>query len=166
MLDLCISSRGAATRLAGSPCGVGLIQCEWQQVVAWSSGAAACLQGRLLHYFPPEAGRQQPWQQTIPTNGDIQHTLTSTDGPHVSSRPSADDSPADSWCGEHTDHGALTGLTAAMYLQGGNEVPCPGSQAGLYIRTCHRQPLRVSIPPDHLAFQMGETFQVACPLHG
>eukprot|EP00891_Asterochloris_glomerata_P006053 jgi/Astpho2/6053/e_gw1.00084.69.1_t len=74
--------------------------------------------------------------------------------------PAAEDLPADSWCGEHTDHGALTGLTAAMYQRGPDEVPCPDSQAGLYIRTCRRQLFRVSIPPDHLAFQMGETFQV------
>ena len=121
----------------------------------------ACLQGRLLHYFPPEADGQQPCQQSVPANGD---TVASTGGPHVSPSPSAEDLPADSWCGEHTDHGALTGLTAAMYLRGAGEVPCPDSQAGLYIRTCQRQLFRVSIPPDHLAFQMGETFQVA--LHG
>lgn len=126
----------------------------------------ACLQGRLLHYFPPEADRHQPCQQSIPTSGNTQHTLTSSDGAQSPPGPAAEDLPADSWCGEHTDHGALTGLTAAMYQRGPDEVPCPDSQAGLYIRTCRRQLFRVSIPPDHLAFQMGETFQVTCPHHG
>ncbi len=126
----------------------------------------ACLQGRLLHYFPPEADRHQPCQQSIPTSGNTQHTLTSSDGAQSPPSPAAEDLPADSWCGEHTDHGALTGLTAAMYQRGPDEVPCPDFQAGLYIRTCRRQLFRVSIPADHLAFQMGETFQVTCPHHG
>lgn len=64
------------------------------------------LQGRLLHYYAPAAG----------AGGDA-------------AAPSQ-------WCGWHTDHGSLTGLTSAMFLDAALQpVPCPDPQAGLYART-------------------------------
>jgi len=68
----------------------------------------------------------------------------------------------DSWCGWHFDHCALTGLTSAMYLDPSlNEVPSPDATAGLYIRTRGGDVVKVSIPSNALAFQMGEVTQVA-----
>jgi hypothetical protein len=63
--------------------------------------------------------------------------------------------------GWHNDHGSLTGLTPAMYFdQEGNEIPCPDPKAGLYIRSRAGKTIRVSVPSDVLAFQIGETAQV------
>ncbi|XP_078428105.1 2-oxoglutarate (2OG) and Fe(II)-dependent oxygenase superfamily protein isoform X3 [Wolffia australiana] len=65
-----------------------------------------CHKGRLLYYFP----RQE--------SGRLQDNL----------------GPA-SWCGWHTDHGSLTGLTCGMFTRNGDEILPPDSAAGLYIRT-------------------------------
>lgn len=52
------------------------------------------------------------------------------------------------------------GLTAAMYLRDGQEVPNPDPDAGLYIRKPSGEVVQARIPQDHLAFQMGEAMQV------
>jgi len=64
------------------------------------------------------------------------------------------------WCGWHKDHGSLTGLTSAVYMRGGEAVSCPDPEAGLYIRTRTGEEVRVAIPADHLAFQLGEASQI------
>lgn len=86
-----------------------------------------CPKGRLLHYFSP----------THPEGSDAAERT--------------------SWCGWHTDHGSLTGLTAALYLDSNyNEVVSPDPDAGIYIKSRSGEVVRVVIPPHHLAFQMGE----------
>ena len=86
---------------------------------------------RLLHYFPPI------------------------------SISSSSDSSNDTWCGWHFDHGSLTGLASAMYFdQFGNEVPCPDEKAGLYVRIRNGDTVKVKIPADGCAFQIGETAQI------
>ncbi|KAF9906479.1 hypothetical protein EC991_000648 [Linnemannia zychae] len=91
---------------------------------------------RLLHYFP----------QTGSIEGEKRDDM-------------------DSWCGWHLDHGSLTGLTSAMFVDeskdGLEEVGCPDKEAGLYIRNRGQQIVQVSIPRDHLAFQTGEALQLA-----
>ena len=87
---------------------------------------------RLLHYFPlrPEDG------------GD------------------GADSAIDSHCGFHNDHGSLTGLTSAQWTDEatGRILPCsPDPTAGLYVADRSGRSLHVSIPPESLAFQLGET---------
>ena len=57
--------------------------------------------------------------------------------------------------------GADAGLTSAMYLRCGEEVPSPDPAAGLYIRTRQHGIVQASIPADHLAFQIGEAAQVS-----
>jgi hypothetical protein len=42
-----------------------------------------------------------------------------------------------------------------MYMCDGGEVPCPDPEAGLYVRTREGEVVRVVIPPDHIAFQVG-----------
>ncbi|KAK9830192.1 hypothetical protein WJX72_010222 [[Myrmecia] bisecta] len=78
---------------------------------------------------------------------------------HYFPATSADDASA-SWCGWHTDHGSLTGLMAAMYMKDGKVVPGPDERAGLHIRDREGQVVRVRIPADHIAYQMGEAMQV------
>ncbi|XP_058111595.1 uncharacterized protein LOC131254899 isoform X2 [Magnolia sinica] len=65
-----------------------------------------CHKGRLLYYFP------------------VQQSDCTQDLGNMSS-----------WCGWHTDHGSLTGLTCGMFTRDGVEIACPDSAAGLYIRT-------------------------------
>lgn len=91
-----------------------------------------CPKGRLLHYFP-SAGTEAA---------------------------SSNSSPSSDWCAWHTDHGSITGLTAAMYLRGDEEVPCPDSTAGLHIRARNNEVVKATIRPDELAFQVGESMQI------
>ena len=71
--------------------------------------------------------------------------------------------------GIHKDHGCLTGLTSAMYvdetshvidLANGvelDELRCaPDPAAGLYIKSRTDKIYKVGIPKDALAFQTGE----------
>ncbi|KAL1405285.1 hypothetical protein Q8F55_008912 [Vanrija albida] len=69
---------------------------------------------------------------------------------------------ADSLCGTHLDHSLLTGLCAAMYLDAaGAPVPPPSADAGLYIfPRGGGEAVQVKIPPDALAFQMGEALEL------
>lgn len=53
------------------------------------------------------------------------------------------------------------GLVSAMYMREGQEVACPDPAAGLYIRNRQGAAVRVTIPADHVAFQMGEAMQVS-----
>ncbi|KAH0451241.1 hypothetical protein IEQ34_018540 [Dendrobium chrysotoxum] len=61
-----------------------------------------CHKGRLLYYFAKQQSE------------------------------SMKDTGVSSWCGWHTDHGSLTGLTSGMYIKNGVEVSCPDLAAGLY----------------------------------
>ncbi|MED6119309.1 hypothetical protein PIB30_010549 [Stylosanthes scabra] len=65
-----------------------------------------------------------------------------------------------SWCGWHTDHGSLTGLTCGMFMRDGREIPCPDSAAGLYIRTRSDQIVKVVYGKDDIAYQIGETTEI------
>ncbi|KAF9270571.1 Clavaminate synthase-like protein [Marasmius fiardii PR-910] len=101
-------------------------------------GSQTC-KGRLLHYFPaPEEALQ-----------------------------SQVDEPVDSWCGFHLDHSVLTGLCSAMYLRKADNasepvvVSSPSPDSGLYIRSRGGKLTKVAIPVDCLAFQTGESLEVA-----
>ncbi|KAJ5157074.1 uncharacterized protein N7482_008174 [Penicillium canariense] len=104
---------------------------------------------RLLHYFPAAA-------------------LTSS----ATEEPNVDD---DDWCATHVDHGCLTGLTSAMFLDEAATLPIPDPSpttslrelpqspdpaAGLYIRSRTGAIVKVNIPKDCLAFQTGEALQL------
>ncbi|OBT91953.1 hypothetical protein VE01_09875 [Pseudogymnoascus verrucosus] len=85
----------------------------------------------------------------------------------------------DDWCATHVDHGCLTGLTSAMFvdetatralIQGHNatdthlpalpELPSsPDPQAGLYIQSRNGETVQVKIPRDCIAFQTGEALE-------
>lgn len=90
-----------------------------------------CCKARLLHYFPLD--------QSVENSHD----------------------PFSSWCGWHNDHGSLTGLTSAMYLDAdGNEVAISDPDAGLFIRNRQSELIKGVIPPDHIGFQIGESAQL------
>ncbi|KAK2978229.1 hypothetical protein RJ640_024262, partial [Escallonia rubra] len=90
-----------------------------------------CHKGRLLYYFP------------------MQQSNCSQDGDSLSS-----------WCGWHTDHGSLTGLTCGMFLRNTVEMPCSDSAAGLYIKTRTGQIVKVVYGEDEIAYQIGETTEI------
>eukprot|EP00741_Cyanophora_paradoxa_P016015 tig00000042_g15461.t1 len=90
-----------------------------------------CAMGRLLHYFPRSREELESG------------------------------AAAGRWCGWHTDHSAITGLYSALFLDPeGRPVPCPDPSAGLYIRNRAGEVVKVAIPPDMAAFQIGESAQV------
>lgn len=67
----------------------------------------------------------------------------------------------DAWCGEHLDHGCLTGLTRAMLFdKDGNEVASSDPKAGLFIKNRKGDVVKVTIPDDCLAFQTGEALEL------
>lgn len=64
------------------------------------------------------------------------------------------DSNAGEWCGEHRDHGLLTGLCPGVYFWKGERVPKP-SGTGLFVRG-----EEISAPDDVLLFQIGEVAEL------
>lgn len=107
---------------------------------------------RLLHYYPVEA---------IDSNGQ---------------QKSSDDD----WCATHVDHGCLTGLTSAMFINETRQIPAipmgyaynpkylplleelspsPDPEAGLYIQSRNGKAVHVKIPNDCIAFQTGEALE-------
>ena len=61
----------------------------------------------------------------------------------------------------HNDHGSLTGLLPALYLDpNGQVVDCLDPQAGLYIKSRAGELVHAQLPSNALMFQVGETMQV------
>ncbi|VFQ68061.1 unnamed protein product [Cuscuta campestris] len=90
-----------------------------------------CHKGRLLYYFPSQQ-----------------------------SSCSQDDESMSSWCGWHTDHGSLTGLTCGIFTRNAVERPCPDIDAGLYIKTRTGQIVKVEFGEDEIAYQIGEITEI------
>ena len=80
----------------------------------------------------------------------------------------------DDWCATHLDHGCLTGLTSAMFVDEEKHEPklngtfmplpeldsAPDPKAGLYIHSRAGHTVKVGVPKDCLAFQTGEALEV------
>ncbi|KAJ9272369.1 hypothetical protein DTO212C5_1554 [Paecilomyces variotii] len=105
---------------------------------------------RLLHYFPT-VGNDTSDEEKKEEEGE----------------------EGDDWCATHLDHGCLTGLTSAMFIDEAAhpidptsthplpELPqSPDPSAGLYIRSRTGEIVKVNIPKDCLAFQTGEALQL------
>jgi isopenicillin N synthase-like dioxygenase len=132
-----------------------------ERVVSTSTTTKA----RLLHYFPEEPSTAAPVELGASeiVNGD-----------------------GDDWCATHLDHGCLTGLTSAMFIDesqasplvtapafeagGGSDMPpplaplpeldtSPDPAAGLYIKSRTGETVQVKIPRDCVAFQTGEALE-------
>lgn len=119
--------------------------------------------GRLLHYFPSDnksttsksVSASMPTQQNSKT--DSSNTSNGTNG--------TKDDDLDTWCTTHLDHGCLTGLTSAQYIDESQPSPIelpssPSPTAGLYIRDRSGSTHKVAIPRDCLAFQTGEALEL------
>ena len=102
-----------------------------------------CCKARLLHYFP---ARDLPRESVAGLDQKDEDVA---------------DADYSSWCGWHNDHGSITGLLPAIYMnEEGEEVPCPDPNAGLYIKSRAGELVQVSVPADSLIFQVGETAQI------
>ena len=103
--------------------------------------SSKCCKARLLHYFP-----------MVDSEASIDNVSESSENK---------DELFSSWCGWHNDHGSLTGLTTAMFLdESGNEVQNKDKNAGLYVRNRKSELIKVSIPVGNIAFQIGECAQI------
>jgi hypothetical protein len=112
---------------------------------------------RLLHYFPDD-----PSNEPAP--------VAMADDVANSNEPDEDD-----WCATHLDHGCLTGLTSAMFIDESESSPAvalpeiepaspeletsPDPAAGLYIKSRTGETVQVKIPRDCIAFQTGEALE-------
>ncbi|KAM5361931.1 hypothetical protein ACJZ2D_012807 [Fusarium nematophilum] len=112
--------------------------------------SSSTTKARLLHYYPQEAD------------------------------PAANGGDEDDWCATHLDHGCLTGLTSAMFIDEHETSPAvpevtnlngaslppleelpssPDPSAGLYIKSRTGETVQVKIPRDCIAFQTGEALE-------
>jgi isopenicillin N synthase-like dioxygenase len=109
-----------------------------------------CCKGRLLHYFPSSSSSTTVEQADDVTPGTMK------------AEEEDDDTRFSNWCGWHNDHGSLTGLLPALYLDvNGNIVdPAPDPKAGLYIKARNGQLVHAKLPPNSIAYQIGETAQI------
>mmetsp|Transcript_13559 Transcript_13559/g.24027 ORF Transcript_13559/g.24027 Transcript_13559/m.24027 type:complete len:489 (+) Transcript_13559:41-1507(+) len=96
-----------------------------------------CPKGRLLHYFPFENKSHPAGAEDILGASKL-------------------------WCGWHNDHGALTGLVPAMYLddQTGEPVEYDDPGTGLFICNRKGEVIKPVVPHGSLLFQIGETAQI------
>lgn len=123
---------------------------------------------RLLHYFP-----EDPTNEPSP--------LAMSDHAANNNEGNIDE---DDWCATHLDHGCLTGLTSAMFVdefksdptvaapeierESPGELPLvplpeldasPDPSSGLYIKSRTGETVQVKIPRDCIAFQTGEALE-------
>ncbi|KAI5296420.1 hypothetical protein KEM52_002832 [Ascosphaera acerosa] len=151
IIDVAVLVAGACDKFAEANIE-GYTRGYLQHVVKTSLTSKA----RLLHYFPQVA-----------------------DGTHgkMTASSAQDDNGGndDDWCGTHLDHGCLTGLTSAMYIDEPADLQArsaedrsqplpelaesPDPESGLYISSRQGEVVKVAIPRDCLAFQTGEALQ-------
>ncbi|KAK1757358.1 hypothetical protein QBC47DRAFT_411479 [Echria macrotheca] len=139
--------RFADGEIAGYPAGY------LERVVRTSTTTKA----RLLHYFPEE-----------PSSSSAATKSSRDDGNQD------DEEEEDDWCATHLDHGCLTGLTSAMFIDEAQSLPVvtesaadplpelpasPDPKAGLYIKSRTGETVQVRIPRDCIAFQTGEALE-------
>lgn len=67
----------------------------------------------------------------------------------------------DNWCEWHNDHGSLTGLASACYVDSqGNEATTNLTKTGLYIQNRKGEVIKVGYGKNDIAFQVGESLQI------
>jgi len=104
--------------------------------------AGGFFKSRLLHYFP------------------ITETKESSKMCQKQDKKCETDNDIDNFCGWHLDHGALTVLLSPMYLDSNGNKVQPPSEGGLFIKNYDGVNVKVTIPEDCLAVQLGELGQL------
>lgn len=150
--------RYAEKEIAGYPAGY------LEKVVSTSTTTKA----RLLHYYPEDPATAAPLSA---------HPIEISTG-------ATGEGDEDDWCATHLDHGCLTGLTSAMFVDESKSDPTsaapeiegaeaaeqylaplpeleasPDPASGLYIKSRTGQTVQVKIPRDCIAFQTGEALE-------
>lgn len=155
IIDVAVLVAGACDKFAEKDIP-GYPEAYLQRMVASSMTTKA----RLLHYFP-EAGDKAAGASSA-ANGH-------------------GEGDEDDWCATHLDHGCLTGLTSAMFVDEAVSDPTvpkfepavlppslqpldelhasPDPAAGLYIKSRTGETVQVKIPRDCVAFQTGEALE-------
>lgn len=153
-LVACACDKFAEKEISGYPNGY------LEQVVRTSTTTKA----RLLHYFPEE-----------PATSAL---VAVAAGEMAGEKSKEEDKDEDDWCATHLDHGCLTGLTSAMFIDEAKASPVaaiaggrstlpplpelaasPDPTAGLYIKSRTGETVQVKIPRDCIAFQTGEALE-------
>jgi isopenicillin N synthase-like dioxygenase len=76
--------------------------------------------------------------------------------PISEAKPDADE--CDEWCGLHNDHGFLTVLIPAIYLDKDFDLAkCPDPDCGLYVRSRSGAFVKIVMPGNAVAIQIGES---------
>ena len=101
------------------------------------------VKGRLLHYYP---------QIKFNTTG------TNSSANNSSANDSACNNTYDSACAWHYDHGVLTVLTRAIYLD--SDYNLQDEQDNLYIKDKNGHIIKATIPVNAVLCQIGEILQV------
>jgi isopenicillin N synthase-like dioxygenase len=71
------------------------------------------------------------------------------------------DMAENNWCEWHNDHGSLTGLCSAMYVdEKGREQNLKLNKTGLYIQDRKGEVIRTTFGKQDIAYQVGETLQI------
>lgn len=79
---------------------------------------------------------------------------------YPSSNPKEQNKEEDGSCGWHCDSGCLTGLISAIYFDENNQpIPKP-SNTGLCIKDRNNNLVKINIPKDCVAYQIGEIIQI------
>ncbi|GAB5033508.1 Hypothetical protein NocV09_01400420 [Nannochloropsis oceanica] len=130
--------------------------------------------GRLLHYFPYVA-KEQEEEKGKEGKGTV---CPKKEADEKDEEGGKKEMYFSTWCGWHNDHGSLTGLTSAMYLDvEGREVDVCSSTSssassnseddeeeeddgGLYALSRGGEVVKILLLPHQLAFQIGETAQI------
>lgn len=124
----------------------------------------------------PAAYLQRMVSSSMTTKARLLHYFPEPPGTDTSSESENDDD----WCATHLDHGCLTGLTSAMFVDESTADPAvptfepaipemlqpldelvasPDPAAGLYIKSRTGETVQVKIPRDCIAFQTGEALE-------
>jgi len=147
------------------------------------------IKARLLHYFPrpdlagatngpdkksdePEeeevqvkgkGKRKKPAEKTKTTKGKKAKNAAATVVPSSPSKTTKEleEESFANWGGWHNDHGSLTGLVPGLFMDtDGKVITSPDPSAGLYIKNRKGEIVKGTIPPNCMAFQMGESQQI------
>lgn len=124
--------------------------------------------GRLMHEVVVHLSRHidSYVESKVPdyTRGYLSNAMKTTDkakGRLLYYFPVQEDKDS-SWIGWHNDSGFLTALAGDMYVddETGEEIQCPDPEAGLYVVSRDGDDIKIDIPEDCMAVQLGECLQI------
>lgn len=111
------------------------------------------VKGRLLYYFPLDSDDNV---NESPSNAE--------EGNDVAESKEEEDGHNDSWIGWHADSGFFTALAGDLFVDHETGIPIPRKdvdpKAGLIVMNRNGKIVKVDIPEDCMAVQIGECLQI------